>query len=752
MVQVLLNYNNENDLRAEAAHELERLLTDGAVLDAATNFTLSVAVPEKVDIAINLEKLPVAQAFVTEITNSQEAIERVRRAWLEVPSSSFDNSAHRNQFELAAITTGTFATLVRTVRDKTSIDAALFTCYAKLRSQKNNREIINSWTHDLKASAPRKQIFRQADATEDRWGGEEFVTNAGNQYYSSRIKFQNVQSQKDGIVAQLQAGNVEGARRFAGQLVREQIGRNEESFAAKSLCSLAQVAKDFGHSELSGAWLKEAVRILPTDGWAQGQLGDFYFEHYQFEQARQSYESAANYGELEYGVIGLARLLRATGHLERALHAFSSAREQFERSPEVYRCWVGYCGVLRDLWRLDEARAEYEIALRKFPNEPTVWCGNASLLVECGFVAEAIGLYREAIKVFPAEETPIIGLADALKQSGEYAEAIGVLEDGLKLFPESPFLVCTRAEVIRASGDLEKAIIAYDEARRRFAFEPTAFNGYAETLREFGRSADAISAYEEAALKFPLEARSKNGLANVLRSAGRFKDALQAFDQVVHDFPFDAFSLVGRAKLLKELGEYQGALEAFDLALSRLPNYEYARYAKASVLALLGDFESAYALLPNEEPKSKASWTGLHVKGMLQLKQRRYAEAQSTFELGAAKVPFVQERRYFETALALVHLQRNQLDDALATARRASGTSRSKNTRPVATIVLAHVLLQMGDLEKASEVLKAVNDNLPQRFVLVRNELIARISKPSKSAYTDKWLRDSEEDLVLMAA
>ncbi len=744
MVQIVLDTAEEQSTRREAAAALDELAADS---DSDRSAYQTHALPWRLpldegELRIVCNGFDRAASIVVDICQRQEAIAAIRSAWDTIPDSMFRTTSDRSAFELAAIELGVFYDFVSALVGKTVMADAFFRAYSKLKAEPDYRAIINSWTRDLRPEQPKATLAKRADrdnidkhADSERWADEA----------PTYVAYSNVQRQKDGIIAQLDQGDVLQARRFARELVKSQLDAGGATYAAKSLCSLAQEARLRGYSSLQLEWLEDAVEVCPTDAWAHGQLGDALLNFYRFDEAAQSFEKAGAYGDPQFAVTGHARLLKAKGQLAEALNEFEAAKTRFSDHREAFRIWAGIAETLRDMYRLEEALDIYNEALDRFPEEGAIWCGRATILRDLGKLDQALDAYNSARHRFPHDEHPLGGYAEVLKLMGRFDEAVQVYDQAIEKFPDSLVLVCGRADVFRAARWFSKAVDAYDEARQRFPFSPMPYCGHAETLRDAGFPLKALQAYDDAAQAFPLDARSRNGQANMLKVVGRLGEALAAFDRNVRDFPYDSFALTGRASLLKLLGRYTDAADAYSAIIERLPKYEYARFGLASVYAILWKFDEALALLPNDEPTTRESWIGRHIQGMILVRQKKYAQAAQIFEQCARRTPFVEQKRLFEAGIALTAIRLRDFERAAEHARRADEITGN--------ILLLHSLGALNRRKEAASVLRAINDNHPPTVIQLRDAIAAKFHlRPKVKARSDSWVSDMEDIVLLEAA
>jgi len=736
MLQIIFAADDDDDL-VEAADYLNDLLGAESIGEHVENVTY--AVPHEGGVSSSqlnsIDRFPLAHALVSRLIEDQPFIRIVRTEFEKI---RFTSANDKYEYEQRAVSGAVFPRIAAAIAGRVTSDDAVLQCLKAFAGLPDARQTVQFWTSTLLDKTARK-AFKRFDVVEDDDDHDE-----RNEFETRDRKalFDAVQTQKAAIVRKLGERDFGAARRFAAQLVESQLQNGGEEYASKSLSSLATAARHMGLHEIELEWAARAVEVKSEDPWARALLGDTYLSLYRFQEAQIEFHAAIAFGEIAYGTIGLARVLRASGRLDKALEAFSEARAALANTDSAAAAWVGYCETLRDMWRLEDALSAFREAQAVFPDERWFWLGEASVLKDFGQLNESASAYSDVIRRWPEEAVAYCGRADAFKRKGDFELAINLYSETKRLFPYTAFAHTGLADVFRSSGDLKTALVLYREAKESFAFEPSAFNGYADTLRDDGDFDGAIVAYREAIEKFPLEPRARNGLANALKLANDLTGALQAFDANIKDFPYDLYSLSGRANLLKLLGNYAEALSAYDLIIDRRPEFLSALASKASVLLAMGRLSDASKLLPGSAPCSEHDWVFYHVRGMFELRSGNLQEAIRIFRDGLNRSPYFRARNSFRTALALAEIKAKHFEEATQLLDGAS--------EPLQAIIRSIGFVLSGDRYRARGVISAVNDNVPPQLLTLKIEMLARVD--NSATRSDEWFIEASEEAVLQLA
>jgi len=745
LILILLDANEDAETRAEAGDCLTTLLEDRTVNERLQNVLYSAELPNPkcASDALGLLGLGGAAAgLLKAIDNDQDKIRVVCTAWNELAPTLFESQAAKDDFRNAATKSGVFKILAENLLEPTGFALSSVECHQRLRNLPNHRAILGNWLGPIKPERARQATTRQREEARPPRVGKSPEDYRPGRETSAFEAYESVKKQKQAVITLIKKGDTHKARKFTEDLIRFQLGTGGREYAAKSLCDLAQRAKNALNYSFQLELAKRAVDLCPEDGWAHGQLADAYLCLGRYDDAVHSFNQASGSGELAFAASGLARVLWGQGRLSDALETYEKAQKQYPDDPQI---WNGRAEVLREMWRYEESLRAYEESVGRFPTDPVSICGKATVLKDLGRLEESLNTYREAIQLFPDELFVRDGLADVLRGMGRLHDSLDAYEKTISLFPEDSVARCGRAEVLRDMGLLDESLRYYEETIHLFPYVPVPYCGRAEVLKDMGLLSDALVRYEDTILRFPLEARAHNGRANVLRKMGRVTEALQAFDRTIRQFPYDIFALSGRAASLKELGKLPEALEAYEVLLNRNPTRPHLRHAKAAILAVLRRYKEAESLLPENLPQTRDDWIGYHLRGMILLKRDMIRPAIKHFEEGLAKVPFADQRRYLQKAIVVATIRQRRFHEA---AERL-GLLEDATTE----ILRLHTCGELDRIDEASMAYERLRRSCPTVLIPLRNELAAKYAiRNEKPRHDETWIFEEECSSVLLEA
>lgn len=747
MVLMLFDDNEDDETLELAIDCLNDYLNDDEVLKYIENTLFSNVMPvhNAFKRAIKYSQ-PIRRLFdiFCNVALRQDAISLFRNKWDSLPDILFDDPMDKIVFEELLVTNGFFKEFVLAGDDAKKFSFAQFQCLSKLKPYKNSRNVLNEWIRGL---CPKKVKFPVSQGTPYPL----VQASAVKRSFRPRIKphdaFVNVVKQKKAIIPLLKKGDWEKTRRFVDDLISSQLENSELEHISKSLCDLAQHAKNVKNFSLQLELAKKATQILNDDGWAHGQVADAYICLGQFAEAIEAFRLAEIFGQYEFAKVGYARILREQGRLDESILAFEKLFAEFPESSIVGNC---YAEVLRDVWRIDDALLVYDTVIEKLSCDSTTYCGKASVLKSIGRLDEALSLYEYARKLF--NDSPYIGMgiADIYRIRGQFQEALDEYDKVIKQFPEESVPRCARANIYRLKNDFPVAIREFRSIAKEFPFDVTPKEGIAETLKDMKLYDDSLDSYNEILKQFHKSIRARNGRANVLKAKGQFTKSLQAYDENVKDFPYDIAAWCGRADILKQLNFFDESIAAYKRISELNPYDKSSVYSMSAIYAVIGKFNTALDLLPSTKPQSREDWIAYHIRGMIYLKSGKIDEAIDFFNEALHIVPYYAVAKYFKNALSVAHLYRK---NAQGNVECVIDNGEEAQNDYISNVICIHAYGESGDVEKAKDAYKKIGSNSPPYIIRLRDQLSARYIKQFKVLQHDfDWLYEQECNGILLEA
>jgi tetratricopeptide (TPR) repeat protein len=141
------------------------------------------------------------------------------------------------------------------------------------------------------------------------------------------------------------------------------------------------------------------------------------------------------------------------------------------------------------------ARAAYERALEKQPDDPEALNGLGQTLVRLGRAGEAIPRFERAVQLAPDTWTYRFNLARAAGELGQWDRAADEYRAAARIFPDDYATQYNLALALHKKGDEEAAIPEYEKAIALAPGEPSFHISLGVSFEKLGRVADAIREY-----------------------------------------------------------------------------------------------------------------------------------------------------------------------------------------------------------------------------------------------------------------
>jgi tetratricopeptide (TPR) repeat protein len=687
-----------------------------------------------------ISSFPLVDSLLEQILNDQVYIRFVRSAFDDVPISFFGTNSLRAQFIEQLISADAFQKLVVARRDGKNADFEIIRIMSRLRHIEGAREIIDKWTSGMRTAISRLPALAPDDDDD-----VVIFENPRGVGLKGQAAYENARRQQYAIIEQLKRRDIDGARRFADDLISLQTLNSTREHLGKSLSLLSQRAKEHGVPELHLEWAQRATEINPEDPKTFGHLVDALINASRFNEASVILDVIESLGGELFAENGRARILRDTGRLDEARAKYLSAARSHSVNAESTHSLAGAAEVLRDLMRYDEALSEYQNLTKIAPLDPIAWAGLASVLMDMGRFDEAIVTFGRA-STHGNGLVPRNGRATAYKLAGNFQTALRLYDDLIRDFPNDPVALCGRAGVYRAMGFLDEAKHDYETAIARSPFTPTPISGLVEIVREQGDLQNALDIAANGAQRFPMHAGLAAARAGILKQQALYVDALAVYDEIIRKFPFDNFLKLSRAEVLRRMGNDNLALLAYDELLERQSSFAQARLAKASLLVQLRKFDEAERLLPSGPVRSQIDWSFQLIAAYIAAGRRDYKKSLEIIRAGSERSPFSRQRRLFRSAWAQSELDRGHASSALKILEPAPND--------ISNVLRLHALAASGRTELAKRAFSEISSTEGTEPFRDISSAIAKSFKLVEGgvAHARSWIFEAETREILFEA
>ena len=447
---------------------------------------------------------------------------------------------------------------------------------------------------------------------------------------------------------------------------------------------------------------------------SHAEIGAWFEAHEKFSCAAQEYESAAKMspssGQIWFH-LGANQL--ASGDLSRAE---SALRQAIKLSPRLSAAHEKLAETLERSPRKEEAKAEWEIALKLDPKSPIALHGMSNRLIEEGSAAAAIELLRPA----PKNEALEIDLARAYSLAGSMPEAERVLRAAVSQNPSS--FTLTRA--------LVGILVDQHIAERTFREPVEIAEGYAE---KHPNNLEAQRLYLQMLVLWIPQGAQAGDLARATPLARKFLAA----------HPQDPYFLYVNGMLERQSGDLLSAKAHLEQSIALDGRDDRTHYELGMVLGASNDPAGA-----GREFRKSMELGNTQPEVHFQLaKALRLLGKQDE---AAKELKIYSDRMALASQERVARLKEGQADKAFAAGQSAEGIAFLREAveaspgNAMLHFKLAMVLDKSGDLEgEESELEKALQ--IDPRLALAENQLGYLASRAGDSTSAEEHFRKAVE-------
>jgi tetratricopeptide (TPR) repeat protein len=273
-----------------------------------------------------------------------------------------------------------------------------------------------------------------------------------------------------------------------------------------------------------------------------------------------------------------------------------------------------YCqaALLMDLGRFTEARARFDLAMRRGAPTPELLVDRAVALIEGRRLADAIASCEAALKLKPDFAPAHLVLGDCLRDTGHPALALERYGKALACARDFVPAYRNRADLNMQMGNFEAALEDFNRLARLLPDDPIIHNARGQVLGALERFEEALRSLDKAAALSPRTPGIHHNRGVTLWNLERHADAIAAYDQALA-LALNPVTLSNKANTLQELLRLDEAMAAHDRAVAMQPNLPSSHWNRAQGKLLQGQWQDGLAEFEwrKQRPEGRAEF--LHV-------------------------------------------------------------------------------------------------------------------------------------------
>ena len=223
-------------------------------------------------------------------------------------------------------------------------------------------------------------------------------------------------------------------------------------------------------------------------------LGRDYFDHGEFEQARDELQAALDLEpDNEEALIGLGDVYSELGQFEQAIPFYESVLARNSENKYAHRC---LCIAL--IWvQPPKGESQCKTAIELDPQNAELHNGLGVAQYKQDKFEEAIVSFQKAVEIDPRQRDAHYNLGHVYVLTKNYEAAIPELEKSLQFAWENDAAYYDLGISYTMQNDYEQAIPNYEKAIKFNPDSATSYNDLGFIYRELGEKEKAIAAFEK---------------------------------------------------------------------------------------------------------------------------------------------------------------------------------------------------------------------------------------------------------------
>ncbi|MGH8216940.1 MAG: XrtA/PEP-CTERM system TPR-repeat protein PrsT [Rhodanobacteraceae bacterium] len=441
---------------------------------------------------------------------------------------------------------------------------------------------------------------------------------------------QVLQASPDNGQAQMLMGAVNYAQGNYGQAemyLSNVMGMNRKNVEARKLLALTYYRE--GRSQQALDMLRPAAPGKPTDAQLLAVLQRAAAENAGKPGSSAPATAGNNAPDSPFAQAGKAL---ASGNEAEAIKLLQ-AMPAGNASTEARRNGLLAMSYLREK-RPEEAIKIGADYVAKNPKDSGAHLFYGTMLVAAGKHDEARAQYNEALKLDPKNVPVLLSLGSLDSLEGHYKDAAGRYQTVLKQDPHNAAAMTELGRVAMRQGDKAEAIKWFKQAIAAAPKSPTAYGGLVVLYSQDRQFDDAVAVAKQLVAAVPDNAAALNTLGAAELNAGHHADALAPLQKAVNLAPTAALfrTNLARAQLL---GKDTKAAEAnLDEVIKGDPGQVTAVALRAFLKFQDHDLPGALALARTLQKQPGQNEAGLTLEGDLYMADKSWNKAANAYQEG----------------------------------------------------------------------------------------------------------------------
>lgn len=478
--------------------------------------------------------------------------------------------------------------------------------------------------------------------------------------FSSNKAYESVKSQIEAIKNKLAGGKEGRALELANQLQSSQLARGDNVYASLSLCSISELAKQYGFMDLRHRWAKAAVDVCPDDYRAITHLAEAHFDKRDFTEAQRLFWLCTQSidDNRAYGYLGLAKIMRLSYNYEEALNFVDKSLNVLSEGDEGKIAYVLKAEICRDSLKFDEAISIYKLISNNHYESSRGLCGLAAVYADNKEYKLSEETYREAINFYPDDKAVALSsLGFLLAKQGRFEEGNMLIKQCIEIQSDDIISINSLARSHRIEGKFINAKNVLETAQFQDQKDFSWLRSYISTLIALNELEEVESYLKVVHNEFGEGYEWMTLSSEYYVATKQYDEALRCYDSIKSIFPKNTTSLCQRAKILKLSGYFaQAGIQYSDVLDIDVDNMK-ARAGLKIINQIQGD-PTVIPLTLGELGvlSTHDDYYRCGIEGLLNMAQGNYNESNKLLLL-AVNSRFYSVNSVFSPALSLLKLK-----------------------------------------------------------------------------------------------
>lgn len=276
--------------------------------------------------------------------------------------------------------------------------------------------------------------------------------------------------------------------------------------------------------------IDSAIKQNPFLSLLHSDLGNYYREHSDLEQALNSYNESLKLSNNTQAQYGLANIYLSTARLNESIYQYNEILNENKGLWSVYS-GLGQAYRYKDI--ISESKNMFLKSAELNPNEWKTHFDLGVIYTEEGELDKAIEEYSKSIKINPSNYQTHYYLGTVYKLNDDIENSISSFKESIKLKPDFAEAYYNLGVSYKKSGKIDEALNSYKQSIKLNPKYPEAFLNLGNIYIDKNDFNEAINNIKQAIKLNPKYSRAYNSLGAVYQKKGNINEAINSYKESI---------------------------------------------------------------------------------------------------------------------------------------------------------------------------------------------------------------------------